>query len=101
MADYKCSRCGRKECTKLMSIHTLPHTLCLHWKRFESEREKSKSRSASPGTVKNSQKGDGGDVAFESNKIEQFVDEKRRGSVVNQKEYRLRSMIIHSGTLSS
>ena len=173
MPDYKCSKCGETECTKDMTIHSLPQTLCLHLKRFEADEmmkelsasakatgsNSTNSRSVSPNvTTRNTRSRRGSKNGKESNgnggghrnsngngskngngnkssisngngngngsfgngnggyqkmeeqvhfpvdtvlDLSQFVNVNRKGAKVNNKEYRLKSMIMHSGDMSA
>jgi len=153
MPDYKCSRCGEQQCTKDMTIHTLPQTLCLHLKRFEADEAMkelsasakataTQSRSTSPNVTtrntrsrRSSHNGTGRGDANNGNgsgqsgngtannggsnggyqkmeeqvrfpvdsvlDLSQFVNAQRKSARVNIKEYRLKSMIIHSGDMHS
>merc|ERR1712113_146187 len=98
MPDYKCSHCLIKGgCDKLTTIHTLPQTLCLHLKRFEEETN---------ANGQNEEKFDKIDefVQFPVDELldlAQFVNEEQKRQKVNDKKYRLRSIICHSGDLSS
>eukprot|EP01083_Nonionella_stella_P078971 216427_1 len=102
MPDYKCTKCGmKKQCNKDMTIHTLPHTLCLHLKRFEADELPA---SANQEDIETFGKIDDF-IQFPLNKIldlAQFVNAKRRHLKMNRKKYKLQSMIVHTGrSLSS
>merc|ERR1712113_600645 len=90
MPDYKCSHCLKKGgCDKLTTIHTLPQTLCLHLKRFENEEKFDKIDEF---------------VQFPVDELldlSAFVNGEQKRQKVNDKKYRLRSIICHSGDLSS
>merc|ERR1712228_215855 len=102
MPDYKCSHClKRGHCKKYMTIHSLPQTLVLHLKRFEND---SNNRSLSPEIVKQKQYDKIDEfVEFPVDELldlTKFVNESHRNES-NNKKYRLRAVICHSGVLSS